>query len=360
VPLGAAAFDIRIRQTPRVRVETALPKFFGIIDPATVQHSRRALPKASKVLPTLDSALAALGVTQRTALRTKESAIAAQLGFTAEIENLISGQAHARLEAHTGFIVRGARSVSAEAKGWLIEGPFPDPEFQYTWHLRAAPEIGEASTSLALTFESDVGTTTGILVAALAEFICKVVVDNLGRVTSVNYVPSVNSSRYALYQVRADEIERMKAFGTVAGRHGLFIEENQRETIYAEFFRPDGYIDPTLSLYAAYTYAQAGHYAKVDSIYRFMRGTEPELPVPFDVVLLATRNRDNRGAAEHSRYAPFTPTLSQGWALLAQDDSMFTPIHAQLRSHLIPALWTTFNEVGAKAASAFAREGGLL
>jgi hypothetical protein len=363
VPLGAAALDIRIRQTPRLRVETALPKFFAVVDPRTIQRPRRALPKAPVMASTLDEVLGALSAThfaEGAAPRpARESTLAAQLGLTAEVEDLAGRQGRAHFETHTGFTVRGARPVAAEAHGWHIDEPFADPQDASMWHLRFVPAPGQAPASLALTLMSAAGGTTGALVAVLREFVGTLIVDEAGRVTSVSYVPSDNSWRYGVYQARAAQIERMKAFAAVAARHGRFVVENERAAAFAERVRQGKSIDPALGLYAAYAYAQAGQYGDVDSVFRYMRDDEIEVPVPFDVVMLATRYRGNRGQAQQARHAPFAPMLSQGWALLAPGDPMFQPIHAQLRSQLIPSLWTTFDGTGAATAAAFARTGGL-
>jgi len=77
-----------------------------------------------------------------------------------------------------------------------------------------------------------------------------------------------------------------------------------------------------------------------------MRDDQNEVPVPFDVVMLASRYQDNRSQAERAKFAPFCPMLSQGWALLAEGDVLFKMIHHEVRRHLIPALWTTLNNDG--------------
>ena len=89
-----------------------------------------------------------------------------------------------------------------------------------------------------------------------------------------------------------------------------------------------------------------GKYKDVDSVFTYMRHDEIELPVPFDVVMLATRYENNKGHAERERYAPFCPMLTQGWALLMEGDPLFKPIHKEVRPHLLPSLWTTLGREG--------------
>jgi hypothetical protein len=51
--------------------------------------------------------------------------------------------------------------------------------------------------------------------------------------------------------------------------------------------------------------------------------------------------------------------LTQGFALLVDTpDPLFAPIHATLRPHLVPSLWTTLDEEGAYAALDYVRRGG--
>jgi Caspase domain len=356
VPIDAAKFDIRIRQTPRVRVETALPQFFGTVDPVNVQHSRKALPKVSKALPTLDTALAALGVGPGVELK-KEFAAAERLGFAAEVNDILDRDVGEHAEARFGFTIHGAYPVDAAAKGWSLGEPLADYRLENTWHLRSLPKEGEASTSLALTLKSASGRITGTLLAAIPEFLCTLVVDDFGRLTSVNYTPANNSPRYHAYSTQAYEIERRKASAEIAARHGLFADEEQQAATFLEFFQKGVNIDLILSIFAAYTYAQNGQYSKIVDLYRSILDRQPELPVIFDVAMLAFDDRHRYWPPAYSYCVPFVPMFSRGWALLGDRDPLFKGIHAELRSHLIPALWTTFDESGANAASNFVRKG---
>jgi pentatricopeptide repeat protein len=178
-----------------------------------------------------------------------------------------------------------------------------------------------------------------------------------GRVTSVNYVPSRNTPRYRQYERRTRELEEMKAFAAVASRTGRFVVDDLDVPMLANRIRQAKGIDPTMGLYAAYAYAQAGRYEDVYSVYRYMRDDEIELPVPFDVLMLATRLKPDASKDPRARFAPFAPMLSQGWALLIPGDPMHKEIHQKLRPHLTPSLWTTLDVSGVRLVRRAIRSG---
>lgn len=362
VPAGAADLDVRIRQTPEVRVESALPKYFALVDPATIQQPRRALAGRPVTPPALDTALTALSATHfqegAAPSTARDASLAARLGLTAEVERLAGARGRGHFETRTGFTVHGAHPVTVDANGWRADPEFADPQDASAWHVRLHPGADpSAPASVVLALRSPEGVTTGTVLAVLPDFIGTVVVDGTGRVTAVNYVPSDNSTRYATYQRRATQMEGMKAFAAVAARHGRFVVEGERAADFAARIRQDKGLDPVLGLYAAYAYAQAGQYDDVLSVFTYMREDDFETPIPFDVVMLATRYHANEHQAQRARHAPFAPMLSQGWALLAPGDPMFHPIHARLRPHLVPSLWTTLDEAGLEFARMYVRSG---
>lgn len=348
VPMRAAAIDVRIRQTPEVRVGTALPQYFAAIDPATIRQGQRAVSDEIRLQPTIDTALKAIRTTGLRAVGppARDVSLAARLGLTAEVEHLEAARGRPKFETQTGFSLHGARPVDALAKGWRADPAF---EEDGAWHWRFHPVGRSQQHSTLLIFETS-GGVRGIALAVVPEFIASVVVDDAGRVVSVNYVPSGNSSRFAAYQRREAEIEKMKAFAAVAARHGRFDVPTEDAAAFADRIRIEKALDPTLGLYAAYAYAQVGQYQEAHSVFSYMRD-DPALPVPFDVVMLATRV--DPAAAAGTRYGPFTPMLSQGWALLSPGDPMFRPIHQELCIHLVPSLWTTFTGDGVAIAARF-------
>jgi hypothetical protein len=140
----------------------------------------------------------------------------------------------------------------------------------------------------------------------------------------------------------------MKAFSTVAARNGRFLVEDERAIALADLIRQDKPFVPTLGVYAAYAYAQVGAYAGVESVFSYM--ARDEIPVPFDVVMLAARLPNRPQNLHQVCVAPFAPMLSQGWSLLDPDDPLHCPVHARLRQHLVPSLWTTLDAQGVEIA----------
>jgi hypothetical protein len=83
-----------------------------------------------------------------------------------------------------------------------------------------------------------------------------------------------------------------------------------------------------------------------------MLNEEYEIPIPFDVGLLATQFKPNLMQDQRARFAPFLPMLAQGWAYLSESHPMYDPIQGELRPHLIPSLWTTLSPKGVEIAAA--------
>lgn len=354
VPARAAEINVRVRQTPEVQVGTALPQYFAAIAAGSIQHGLNALSPAARAVPTLATALRALRTETFEPAPApgppRDISLAARIGLTADVERLRTAHGRAKFETHTGFSLHGARPVDAISPGWRVDPAFEEGVAR---HWRFHPQPGKLGPSAVLIFETSAG-RRGIALAVMPEFIGSVVVDEAGRVISVNYVPSENSWRYDDYRRRAREIEEMKAFAAVASRNGRLEPPAEDAAGFADRIRHNKGLDPTLGLYAAYAYAQAGRYEDAHSVFRYMRDDDPALPVPFDVAMLATRF--DPACAAGRLIGPFAPMLSQGWALLAARDPLFQPIHQELRPHLVPSLWTTFTAEGLAIAARFLKQ----
>jgi hypothetical protein len=142
----------------------------------------------------------------------------------------------------------------------------------------------------------------------------------------------------------------MKAFAAVASRLGRFEVPSETAVEFADRIRQAKGVDPIMGLYATYAYAQAGAFEDVYSVFSYMRDDEFEIPVPFDVVMLALRNGPAALQEAGRRIAPFAPMLSQGWGLLMPGDQMHRPIHQMLRPYLQPSLFTTLDTRGSAIA----------
>jgi Caspase domain len=309
VPEQAADFDIRIRQIPEVRVETALPAYFAVVDDAAVLPATRALDTRRAGPVTMATALSALDPETRAKQAPRERQLGAQLGLQKEVDRLIEANQHQQR----------VRVVGGEVL-----------------------DIRMSERAIVVTFQA-ARLVRGAILANFRDFRATVVIDESGRVVSVSWVPDEQSYRFFEYRQNAEAIEKLRAIAAVSAREGRFDVPKETAAGFAARVRQGKGLDPSLGIYAAYAYALAGRYADVHSVYEYMRH---DRTVPFDVAMLATRYMRNRRGADRSEYAPEVPMLSQGWALLAPGDPMHADIHELLRPHLVPALWTTLTEEG--------------
>jgi hypothetical protein len=357
VPEKAADIDVRLNQSPEIRVETALPKYFARIE--VTRSAGAPLPVPAAPAPTVQSALRALrdSVLEREGAPASLAAqparaFATELGLDAEVTRLATTQGRGHFETRTGFTVHGAQVALVTSLRWNTDPPFQEPvqsggTLSSGWHVRLNPQDGFSFKASSILLEFDTGTAT--VLPVLPGFIGTVVVEG-GRVISVNFRPSEGTSRFGEYQAQAARLDEMKAFAAVAARVGRFEVEFEKASRFADRIRQAKGIDPIMGLYAAYAYAQAGEFDDVYSVFTWMREDEIELPIPFDVAMLALRHRADALEAPDVRIAPFVPMLSQGWALLMPGDRMHRPIHQRLRPHLLPSLFTTLDAEGARIA----------
>ena len=359
VPIAAAAISIKLRQLPELRVETALPKYFARVAPS----SARAAAPIPAATPTVGSALEALRASvfpgRGAAPSPASLSHASELGLTAELARLAGARGRERFETRTGFSIHGAQLVEATMLWWRADTPFreaPEPGAPVGPAVHVRLHSGGADyrrpSSIVLQFDG----ATGTVLPILPGFIGTVVV-NAGSVVAVNFVPSGQTSRYQAYLERAQELEAMKAFASVASRNGRFEIERGQEVEFAARIRQEKGIDPIMGLYAAYAYAQAGRFEDAYSVFTYMREDEIELPIPFDVAMLALRYRADALSEPFVRVAPFAPMLAQGWSLLLPTDPMSRPIHQTLRPHLIPALFSTLDAEGVALARDYVMKG---
>jgi hypothetical protein len=391
VPVIAAGISIKMRQKPEIRVETALPKYFAIVDPERIALPREsAVPLAPPEMlpevppsrgpgmpppppapapaapatppPTIETTLSALrtiaagGTASQSAEAVAVTRLAEATGLAGQLRSALSRGRQA-FETRTGFTIIGATPVRVDAAQWKADPPFAEPDLPGALHIRLWPAAGVEPASATIVFEFDappggppgLGGGSGTALAVIPGFIGTIVVER-GRVTSVNYVPSRHTIRYPDYEQYADEIEAAKAFSAVFARNGQFVVDDARAVDLASRLRQFKGLDPTLGLYAAYAYAQAGRYDEVLSVARYI-SDDASVPVPFDVAMLGTLGSPDADPDFFApRRAPFAPMLAQGWALLQPGDRLFRPIHAALGPHRLPSLWTTFGAEGVRLA----------
>jgi len=164
---------------------------------------------------------------------------------------------------------------------------------------------------------------------------------------NINYRPS-RSNRFFPNAYIPFDLEKKRALIAAKSSHGVFrISENKDELISsASYLRNDKKYDPTLGLYSAYAYAQAGSMNDVASVFSYMK---KELTrIPFDVSMLYEFSGVDRNVDLGGISSPFCPMLSQGWSYLAVDPNRYDKELIWLNRHRVPGLWTTFTKEGTR------------
>jgi Caspase domain len=257
------------------------------------------------------------------------------------------------LEAPSGLVVSGALLASVTV-GAGVEANFKNfPDLDPPSALVEVPN--PHAGSVALRFSDG----TGTVLAILAGFVSNVVVDR-GAVASVTLVPSRQTWRWQEYESERERIDQLHAAVATAARYGVFRIEGPagtRERSSAELasrIRVLKSIDPTLGLYAAYAYNDAGNIDQVLSVRRFMR-EDLDLDL-FDVAMLAG---EISGQTPHGPF-PFCPMLSQGWGLLRVKNVPLPRSIKDATQHLRRSLWTMLDEEGMQLVIDALRKGEVI
>lgn len=335
VPIEASNISIKLSQKPVAISESRVPQFFSeLLNPPQTVRSGASGPGSLPRQPGLSRMVAAF---QTSSLDLSGSAadlrgaVASdeENNFADQVDRLAAARGRDHFETETGFTVYGNVTNVAVADGWTAD-LFQEND---VWHVRVNGSGNHYVGSILIEFEEGFGT-----VLAIKRGLIGTVVEEDGLVINVNYTPSAQSSTYDdEYAPIADRIERRRAFAATAMRHGMFrLEDDEEAGDAAQYLRMMKQLDPTLGIYAAYAYQQAGHLQSIRSVAEYM-GYDGL--VPFDVLLLA------RLPDAWPEHAPFCPMLRQGWAMLDLHPPSLDRLSA-LRSHLLPSLWTAFAAEG--------------
>ena len=277
--------------------------------------------------------------------------VANRTGFNSARQLIVKAQELPPIEAATGFSITGAK-LSAATSAAKIQAEIVDAGDGNSRPAIVRVDLGsDAGGSVALQFSHGNGT----VLAALRGFIAAVLVDG-GVVTNVSYLPSRSNPRWSIYQNERDRLDQLRAAVAASAKFGQFRIEgdsktrNQMAEQLADRVRVLKGLDPTLGIYVAYAYNDAGLLyndaslmEKVRSVWDIMRNDlEVDL---FDVAMLfGSLSMSITGSTEH--IVPFIPMLSQGWTLLRVKGVPIKRELADLRDHLKEALWTTFDDAG--------------
>lgn len=337
VPLAAEEVDIKLSQRPEIRVESALPDYFGRLEHPPYRSAFDHKIRSARVKPGLGDFVE---LTQDRVMSfdsgidiQSEAMTESARAFETQMHQIALSRGRDHYETETGFSVYGAVR-NALAGGGVTNDVFTDDEVT---HIRVHDAGDYAARSILIELESGIGT----VLAVMKGFIGTVTMDG-EKIVNVSYTPSSNTTEYQTeYEPDSERIERRRAFAAAATRNGMFELSSRDAKDAGDYLRMGKKMDPTLGIYAAYAYSQAGQTDLVRDVLRYM---EYSPPVPFDVVLLA-RQENGEFAAMDYPVAPFCPMLRQGWSLLELNPQSAAALSA-FRRLLLPSLWTTFSAEG--------------
>ena len=269
---------------------------------------------------------------------------------TGRLAGLMPCEAVDHFESKCGFAISGAPVNEVAVSGGLhIElldhGLTPGaPGVIRVWN-----DPGPSATVLVRLEDGRV-----LALAALPGYIGHVTVGAQG-VLNVSYVPSSNHWRYDGYKYRRKRVDRLRAMVALAANENVFrVNSDQQAMSLADEIRVEKSLDPTLGLYAAHAYAQAGRPDKVQSVASYMRDDlQADL---FDLHVLTTRPNK---PTPHGRLVPFCPLLTQTWNLLRPRGVELPAVLLNASPLLHNSLWTTFDTGAWDPLSAAIRNGEL-
>jgi hypothetical protein len=269
----------------------------------------------------------------------------------AEIDARIPDPAADHFETETGFIIRGAHVIEAAVSphsqsGCDLLNNSNDPRGDA---VRIHPGVPAQSVIVVL------HDGRSVVLPALRGYLAHAMFDEQG-LANVSYVPSSNNWRWKAYNANRADIDRLRALVALAVERNTFRVRSEREAIeLAQRIRVEKALDPTLGLYAAYAFAQAGIDAQVRDIAGYMRDDlQADL---FDVAMLS-------GYAENPPAypqppVPFCPMLTQGWNLLRAYDVTLPDVLTKASGFLSNSLWSTFTKRGTPLVLDAIRSGAL-
>lgn len=379
VPDAAAAESITLNQYPDIRVESALPKYLSDLSsnlfvkslPALEALQSRSAPKRAARKP------AGAGGVKRTAKKspakptgpyrvpppdvssffddsvhfsragkfstraTDPSLVSPKIfsapflgpsSFSGEdvelVRKIVQFGKQKYPDSGTGFAVRGGGVASIRIAGVDIDisrtANTTFAEFNLDWDARTVGFIRFTEGH-------------GVVLPVVPGFTCSVLL-RAGSISTVFYT----RRRGDLSPGERERLNYRRAQVAVAARLGKFQIPKKLANKFAAYLRRDKELDPTLGLFAAYAYAQAGNDSQVLSVMEYVQYGS-SLPL-FDVAMLAAqRSKKWRNSLN---VAPWMPMLTQGWMQLGDFEQVMPSVLREARKHLIPGLWTTFSSKG--------------
>lgn len=244
--------------------------------------------------------------------------------IAASVERDIAFTGPDRFESQCGFKLRGAVLKSAIGEGVHTELLEP-------WLVRVWP----TSPAHNILFELTDG--RAVVLPAINGFLATLSFEE-GELHNVAYEPSANVWRYADYPLQRDKLTMLRSLIASAADVGGFRFDRDDAKALTEWIRNMEAVDPTMALYAAYSYHSLGPRDPIRDMQRFMLR---DLGITFFDVAMLAGEREN--PPEPDAIFPFFPLLTQGWSLLGSWRSDLRPELAELKRFVGDSLWTIFN-----------------
>jgi hypothetical protein len=344
VPKLASQIDIKLVQQPDSKVLCDDVTYIGHASASDRPVSGRDLPTVLDVARLEIWGKNGAPGTGSTFLPAAIEAVATTSGFNNAREVVVRSRGLASdPSVRSGFTISGTRVESVVAGGGAEAKVIEATESNSASATISVDLRGQRAVSVAVRFVDGSGT----VLAAIAQFIGNVVVDK-GLVSNVSYAPSRTSPLWSTYNQEALRLESLHSAVAAAARLGVFRVEGPKATRqsessrFADRIRVLKGIDPTLGLYAAYAYADAGLRDGVASVRSNMfNNLEVHL---FDIELLSDHLSGRDSTAGDT--VPCCPMLSQGWGLLRVKNVRLPDSIRALQDHLRVSLWTTLDNKG--------------
>jgi hypothetical protein len=239
----------------------------------------------------------------------------------------------AHFETSCGFQVRGAVFRTATAAG-------ADVQILKPWLVQVTPR--QSGTNVLLELQDG----RGVILPALKGFIATLAFE-AGELRNVAYEPSDRTDRWQQYIDRREELSALRALiASSAHVSGFHLDRDDAPQLTERIRLAKG-LDPTMALYAAYSYHNLGERELIKGMQRYL---QEDIGVTFfDIAMLSGH------IMVHEPILPFTPMLSQGWALLGAFSVRLPGRLAELRRFVGPSLWTVFDEAGVQILRYFMR-----
>lgn len=259
-----------------------------------------------------------------------------------------------------GLLIRGEKLVELEVNENIRNAIGQIQNSQDSMHSGVEFEGLEAASSVVMRFSKGFG---GV-VAVLPGFVTTLKVGPDG-IEGVQFDPARNNFRFEEFQEVSFRLQYLRSLASEANRLGVLgfggtlEDRRKRAEEFAGRIRMLKSIDPTLGVYAAYAYKIALVDEGIDSVQSIMRSDL--ISGIFDVEMLAEKFTSSASgqAPWMSNTYPFCPMFRQGWELLRVEKITLNPIVEEVRSTLLPSLWTTFDDQGIKVLAEALRLGKI-